>query len=326
MAVLEAADYGIAFSSGSATTASIIYSFGTNFHIICVSDVYGGTHRFMKQVAEPLNNVKVSMVDLCDPNALKNHLRSDTKVVWIETPSNPTMRLADIEAISKSAKHHSSDIVVVVDNTFLSPINQLPLRLGADIVIHSATKYLNGHCDVIMGVALTSDPVLAEKLRFMQNALGAVPSPFDCWLAQRGLKTLALRIKKQNENANSVAKFLLNHHKVATVNYPGLESHPQHELAIKQHSGHGGMISFQLKSDSLSDAALFTQSTQIFTLAESLGGIESLIEVPAMMTHASVPPEHRGKLGITDGLIRISCGIEDSQDLIEDLSQAFSKI
>jgi cystathionine gamma-lyase len=269
----------------------------------------------------------VTMIDMLDFNGVVAAIRPETKMIWIETPTNPTLRITDIQTISQAIKSIRKDVWIVVDNTFMTAINQLPLTLGADIVVHSVTKYLNGHCDVVMGIAVTNDPAIAKRLKFMQNAIGAVPSPFDCWLALRGMKTLALRMRAHNQNALKVAQFLESHSKIAQVKYPGLPSHPQHQIALKQHiQGHGGMIAFQLKSNNLQDSITLTQSTQIFTLAESLGGIESLIEVPAIMTHASVPAEQLNLLGISNGFIRISCGIEDVQDLIDDLSQALNSI
>lgn len=327
MAVLENGEFGVAFASGSAATSTIIYCLGTGCHIISINDVYGGTNRFLNQVAGKDGGFSISMIDMCDSVELVAAIRPETKLIWIETPTNPTLRITDIQATCHVIKSIRSDIWIVVDNTFMTAMNQLPLELGADIVVHSVTKYLNGHCDVVMGIAITNDFVIAKRLKFMQNAIGAVPSPFDCWLALRGMKTLALRMRRHNQNALKIARFLESHQKVAFVKYPGLPSHPQHQIALKQHrEGHGGMISFQLKSNKLHDSITLTQSTQIFTLAESLGGVESLIEVPAIMTHASVPVEQRKCLGITDGLIRISCGIEDSDDLIEDISQALDKI
>ena len=266
------------------------------------------------------------MIDMHDIKEVIDALRPETKLIWIETPTNPTLRITDIESTCQAIKRVRSDVWIVVDNTFMTAINQRPLALGADLVVHSVTKYLNGHCDVVMGIAVTNNPEIAQKLRFMQNAIGAVPSPFDCWLALRGMKTLALRMRAHNHNAMKVAQFLESHSKISSVIYPGLPSHPQHQIASKQQIGHGGMVSFRLRSDQLQDSITLTKSTRIFTLAESLGGVESLIEIPAIMTHASVPIEQRNALGITDGFIRISCGIEDANDLIEDLSQALEKI
>ena len=342
MAVLEGAAYGkefvflsfifnsfigFAFASGSAATATILYSLDrSNCHIICINDVYGGTNRFMNQVTAKDPGVCVEMIEMDNIQSILDRIRHETKLVWIETPTNPTLRITDIKAVSGAIKSKRPDIWIVVDNTFMTPINQKPIELGADLVVHSVTKYLNGHCDVLMGAVVTNDETIAKRLKFMQNAIGAVPSPFDCWLASRGLKTLAVRMRAHEENAMKIAKFLESHPKVSKVHYPGLESHPQHLLAKQQQTGFGGMISFTLASNSLNEAVELTKSTRIFTLAESLGGIESLIEVPAIMTHSSVPVEQRIQLGITDSFIRLSCGIEDARDLIQDLSQALSKI
>ncbi len=259
------------------------------------------------------------------PENVLSALRPETKLIWIESPTNPTLRITDIQAISAAVHAVRPECIVVVDNTFMTPVNQRPLDLGADLVVHSVTKYLNGHCDVVMGMAVMNSETLYARLKFLQNAIGAIPSPFDCWLASRGLKTLAVRMAAHERNAQAVAQFLCSHPKVSTVHYPGLKTHPQHSIACKQQSGFGGMISFELGSGNAQDATKLTQSTRLFTLAESLGGVESLIEVPAVMTHASVPPQQRAQLGISDGFIRISVGIEDASDLIFDLSQALSQ-
>lgn len=327
VAALEGGTFGFAFASGSAATATIFYALGTGVDVISVNDVYGGTSRFLNQVAAKDGILTVQMVDMIDPENVVQFIKPETKLIWIETPTNPTLRITDIEAVSSLVKASRPDIWIVVDNTFMSPYNQRPLLLGADIVVHSVTKYLNGHCDVVMGVAVTSCEVIAKRLKFMQNAIGAVPSPFDCWLAARGMKTLAVRIKAHNHSALKVAQFLKSHPKVSDVFYPGLPEHPQHELAKKQQpGGFGGMLSFRLKGDKLENSIKLTQSTRIFSLAESLGGVESLIEVPSVMTHASIPFEQRIALGITDGFVRLSCGIEDSDDLISDLAQALSLV
>lgn len=294
--------------------------------MISINDVYGGTNRFLNQVAGKDAGISVSMVDMTRVDTVLAALRPETRLIWIESPTNPTLTITDIRGITQAVKAVRPEIIVVVDNTFMTPINQRPLLLGADIVVHSVTKYLNGHCDVVMGVAVVNDEALWKRLKFLQNAIGAVPSPFDCWLAMRGLKTLAVRMKQHELNARAVAEFLLAHPKVDKVFYPGLPCHSTHHIAAKQQSGFGGMISFTLCSDSLEQAVKLTQSCKLFTLAESLGGVESLIEVPALMTHASVPPEQRALLGISDSFIRASCGIEDPQDLINDLSQALMQI
>lgn len=294
--------------------------------MISINDVYGGTNRFLNRVAGRDAGIIVDMVDMQNVDNVIQALRPETRMIWIESPTNPTLRVTDISAVSTAVHAIRPDIWIVVDNTFMTPVNQRPLSLGADIVVHSVTKYLNGHCDVIMGMAVTNDPEIAERLRFLQNAIGAIPSPFDCWLAHRGMKTLSVRMKAHEHNAIAIATFLQQHSKVSAVHYPGLVSHPQHKIACKQQFGFGGMISFELRSGLKEDAVKITQLTRLFTLAESLGGVESLIEVPAVMTHASVPVAQRALLGISDGFIRLSCGIEDADDLIQDLSQALAQI
>jgi cystathionine gamma-lyase len=320
VAALEGGKYGIAFASGSAATATIMHAIPKGSHIISTSDVYGGTYRFFTKVAVALSH-ETTFAELTDATNLKKHIRSNTKLVWIETPTNPTLRLADISAIAKIA--HAHGIIVVVDNTFLSPYFQRPLSLGADLVVHSGTKYLNGHSDVVIGVAATNDSGLAERLRFLQNAIGAVPSPFDCFLANRGLKTLHVRMRQHERNALAIARALEAHPAVEKVIYPGLPSHPQHALAKRQQLGFGGMVTFRIRGE-LKNAERFLTSLKLFTLAESLGGVESLCELPSLMTHGSVAPEDRLKLGITDTLIRLSCGIEDTDDLVADVRQALA--
>lgn len=253
---------------------------------------------------------------------LQSLFKPNTRLVWIESPTNPNLHLIDIKTVSDWAHAQRPDMLVVVDNTFMTPMLQQPLALGADIVSHSATKYLNGHADVVMGLLVANDEGLVERLRFQQNAFGAVPSPFDCYMTMRGLRTLHLRMERHCKNAQQVASFLVGHPCVQHVIYPGLPSHPDHELARRQCRGFGGMVSFRLRGDSLADACRFSQATRVFTLAESLGGVESLIDVPAVMTHGGVPPTERRELGITDGFIRLSVGIEDTDDLIADLKQA----
>lgn len=280
----------------------------------------------MNRVAAKDFDITISMVDMQNVESVMKAMRPETKLIWIESPTNPTLRITDIQAIASAVHASRPDCMVVVDNTFMTPVNQRPLDLGADIVVHSVTKYLNGHCDVVMGIAVTNSEAVYNRLKFLQNAIGAIPSPFDCWLASRGLKTLSVRMAAHEKNAQAVASFLTTHPKVAAVHYPGLKSHPQHAIAAKQQSGFGGMISFELRSGSAKDSTVVTQSTRLFTLAESLGGVESLIEVPAVMTHASVAPEQRAQLGISDGFIRLSVGIEDANDLIQDLAQALDRI
>jgi len=320
VASLECAKYGIAFASGSATTAAIINLLKAGDHVISIDDVYGGTNRFLNRVANT-QGIEASFVDLSDPNILKTTIKNNTKLLWIETPTNPTMKMVDIKAIVKITKEINKDIIIVVDNTFMSPYFQNLITLGADICVNSISKYINGHSDVIMGIALTNSEEINERLHFIQNSVGAIPSPFDCWLANRGLKTLALRMRQHEKNALAIAKFLEAHPMVEAVYYPGLESHPQHELAKRQMKGFGAMMSIRLKGN-LDTSNKFLSSLKIFTLAESLGGVESLCELPCIMTHAAVPPEQRAKLGITDTLIRMSVGIEETEDIIKDLDQA----
>lgn len=320
VASLENGKYGIAFSSGSSVTSTIVISIGTGNHIISVNDVYGGSFRYFKRVANT-QGIETTFVDFLDPQNIESAFKENTKLVWIETPTNPTLRIVDIRAISIIAHKHNA--ILVVDNTFMSPYFQNPLELGADIVVHSVTKYINGHSDVVMGIAVMNDIEIYQKLRFLQNSTGAVPSPFDSWLASRGLKTLHLRMEKHQENAMAIAKFLEKSDKVIEVIYPGLESHKQHKLVKKQTKGFGGMLSFKIKGG-YEEANLFLQSTKLFTLAESLGGVESLAEHPARMTHASLTEEHRIAVGVTDNLIRLSVGIEDTEDLLADIEQALN--
>ncbi|KAI9874329.1 MAG: cystathionine gamma-lyase cys3 [Pleopsidium flavum] len=323
VAALEHARFALAFSSGSATTATILQSLAQGSHVVSVSDVYGGTHRYFTKVAAAHGvqvtfspSLEVDIAELIRPN--------ETKLIWIESPSNPTLSLVDIRNVASVA--HGHGIMVVVDNTFLSPYVQNPLDHGADIVVHSVTKYINGHSDVLMGAAAFNSEDLKDRLTFLQNAIGAVPSPFDCWLAHRGLKTLHLRAREATLNATSVAQALEASPNVIAVNYPGLNSHPHRYIAIKQHRKGmgGGMLSFRIKGGKEA-AERFCQSTQIFTLAESLGGVESLVEVPSSMTHAGIPREQREAAGVFDDLVRISCGIEDADDLRADVLQALEK-
>ncbi|KAL8962251.1 MAG: hypothetical protein Q9193_001324 [Seirophora villosa] len=323
IASLEHARFALAFSSGSATTATILQSLASGSHVVSVSDVYGGTHRYFTQVASAHGvqvtfspSIEVDVADLIRPD--------ETKLIWIESPSNPTLTLVDIRKVATIAHQHG--IMVVVDNTFLSPYIQNPLDHGADIVIHSVTKYINGHSDVLMGAAAFNSESLNKRLTFLQNAIGAVPSAFDCWLAHRGLKTLHLRAREASLNANLVATTLESSPNVISVNYPGLPSHHQRVIALKQHRNGmgGGMLSFRIKGGAAA-AERFCQSTAIFTLAESLGGVESLVEVPSSMTHAGIPQEQREKAGVWDDLVRISCGVEDAEDLKADVLQALEK-
>ncbi|TXT15529.1 hypothetical protein VHUM_00032 [Vanrija humicola] len=318
IAALEHGTHGFAFSSGSATTATVLNILKPGAHIISVNDVYGGTHRYLSKVASSVG-VDVSFVNLEEAENLAGAITANTQLVWIETPTNPTLKLVDIAAVAKIA--HAHNLIVVVDNTFLSPYFQTPLDLGADLVVHSATKYINGHSDVVLGLAATKDDALAARIRFLQNAIGAIPSPFDCYQTQRGLKTLHLRMRQHGVNGQAVAEFLAQHEGVESVIYPGLASHPQHELAKRQQRGFGGMVAFRIRGDTHT-ADRFLQRTHLFTLAESLGGVESLSELPARMTHAGIPPEQRAALGITDNLVRLSVGVEETADIIADLDQA----
>jgi cystathionine gamma-lyase len=291
-------------------------------HIIGFDDLYGGTKRLFNQWKEKYN-ITVSLVDASRPHLVEEAIKPETRLIWLETPTNPLLKVCDIAAISDIA--HRFQKLVIVDNTFLSPYFQNPTVLGADVVVHSITKYIAGHSDVIGGAIMLNDKALYDELKFNQNALGVVPSPFDCYLVLRGLKTLSLRMDKHQSNALAIAEYLENHPKVARVYYPGLPSHPQYSLNVKQASGFGGMISFEIKGGE-KEAVQFLESLELFSLAESLGGVESLIEHPALMTHASITQKERDEAGIKDSLIRVSIGVEDKADLINDLEQAFSQI
>ena len=319
LAALEDASFGLAFASGTAAEATLLLSLlRSGDHIVASDDLYGGTRRLFEDV---LANFKLEFtyVNAREPENVENAVEERTKLFWLETPTNPLLRLCDIEAIAKTGKKRN--VVTVVDNTFMSPYFQNPLALGADIVVHSSTKYLGGHSDVIGGAIMLSNEKFHSRIKFNQNAIGAVPSPFDCFLTLRGMKTLALRMERHNSNAQNIAEYLESHARVKKVIYPGLASHPQHKLAKKQMSGFGGMVSFELKGGAR-DADTFLQRLKIFAIAESLGAVESLVEQPALMTHSSIPRKEREKTGISDTLIRLSVGIEDVDDLIEDLSQA----
>ncbi|WP_278354488.1 cystathionine gamma-synthase [Idiomarina abyssalis] len=324
VASLEGGKQGLAFASGMAATSTILELLDSGDHIVAMDDLYGGSFRLFDKVRGRSAGLKFSYVDLADLSAVEASIQDNTRMIWVETPSNPMLKLVDIEAIVKLAKKKNPDIIVVVDNTFATPFNQRPLEMGADMVMHSATKYLNGHSDMVGGIAVVGDnDDLVERMLFLQNSAGAIAGPFDSYLALRGVKTLALRMRHHNEAAMELAKWLEQHPKVEKVIYPGLESHPQHELAKKQMQGFGGMISILLKGD-LEAARKFLESVEVFALAESLGGVESLIEHPAIMTHASVPKENREKLGILDNFVRVSVGIEDLDDLKADLDKALN--
>ena len=331
VADLEGGAQAFAFASGLAAISTVLELVPAGSHVVSGDDVYGGTFRLFDKVRRHSAGLSFSYVDFTQPENLLAALTPQTKLVWIETPTNPLLKLADLRALAEIAR--SRGILTAVDNTFASPFNQRPLELGVDIVVHSATKYLNGHSDVIGGVAIVGADArlneVRERLGFLQNSVGAIAGPFDSFLALRGLKTLALRIERHNSNALALAQWLEAQPKVSRVHYPGLPSHPQHALAKAQmHAvggGYGGMISIDLKTD-LAGARRFLETVKIFALAESLGGVESLIEHPAIMTHATIPPETRAKLGIGDGLVRLSVGVEDLEDLRDDLAQALAAI
>lgn len=321
LAALENGKYCRVFASGLAASMSMANILKSGDHIVCSDDVYGGTQRYFRRVSVPQHGLKVDFVDLTNLDDLKKALKKETKMVWFESPSNPLLKVVDIAAVAEIVKQFNEEILIVVDNTFMSPYFQKPLNLGADVVVHSITKYINGHSDVVMGAAITNSAAIDEHLFFMQLAVGAVPSPFDCYLVNRGIKTLHLRMKAHSENALETAQWLEKDPRIERVLYPALPSHPQHEIHKKQTSGMSGMISFYIKGG-LKESRTFLSSLKIFTLAESLGGYESLAELPSIMTHASVPEEDRKVLGITDNLIRLSIGCEDKTDLIADLDQA----
>lgn len=319
LAALENGNHGICFASGLAATDAIAKLFSSGDHIISCNDLYGGTYRIFTKVFGRFG-LNFSFVDMTDISNIEAAITPSSKLIWIETPTNPMLNIVDIAAVCALAKKHN--LLVCVDNTFASPYLQTPLDLGADIVIHSATKYLGGHSDVIHGAVIVKDKALADQLAFLQNACGAVPGPQDCFLILRGIKTLHIRVERACENAEKIAAFLASHPKVEKVNYPGFASHKGHEIAKKQMKKFGAMVSFSLKDDSLEAAHKVLSSTHLFSLAESLGGVESLIGHPASMTHGSIPLEERKKTGVVDSLIRLSVGIEDADDLIEDLKNA----
>jgi cystathionine beta-lyase/cystathionine gamma-synthase len=318
VASLEGATHGFAFGSGLAALDTVLKLFKTGDHIVCGENVYGGSHRLMERIYGNLG-IQVSFVDMREVGNIERALTPATRMIYCETPTNPMMNLTDLAAVGDLTQAHG--FLYVVDNTFATPYFQRPLEHGADIVLHSTTKYLNGHSDMVGGLLVTSRDDLAERLAFIQNAAGGVPGPMDCWLALRGIKTLPLRMRQHDLSGRRVAEWLTRQPAVKKVYYPGLPSHPQHELACRQMSGFGGMISVELGD--AERARRFVERTRIFVLAESLGGVESLIGHPASMTHASVPPAMRRAMGLTDSLIRLSCGVEDTDDLIADLDRAF---
>jgi cystathionine gamma-lyase len=323
LAKLEGADFGLCFGSGMAATTTILQMLNPGDEVVSTNDLYGGTYRAFTQVFQRFG-IKFTFVNMMDVAQVAQALTPQTKLVWIETPSNPMLNVVDIAAVAQLANDNGAQ--AVVDNTFASPYLQNPLSLGASIVLHSVTKYLGGHSDTIMGATITNDSGLYEQMKFLQNTCGAVPGPNDCFLVLRGIKTLEVRMKQHCINARQVAAFLNEHPKIGTVLYPGLPNHPNHEVAKRQMRDFGGMISFTSKGDTIDEARKIMESTKLFTLAESLGGVESLIGHPATMTHAAIPREERYKAGLTDSFIRLSVGIEDADDLIGDLSQALEKI
>lgn len=322
LAALDNGKYALTFASGLGATTTLVSLLSNGDHIISCDDVYGGTNRLLRQVVARMG-IQTTFVDFTNLDKVKNVIQENTKMIWIETPTNPLLKVIDIAAISKIAKAHG-DIIVVVDNTFLTSYLQKPLDFGADVVMYSLTKYMNGHSDVIMGAAIVKDEKLENRLRFLQNAMGIVPSPIDCYFVNRSLKTLALRMEQHKKSSLIIAKWLQKHPKITEVLHPGLPTHPQYNIAKKQMSGHSGVFSFK-HTGGLAESRLFLSSLKVFTLAESLGGYESLAELPSVMTHASVPAEQRAELGITDSLIRVSVGLEDTEDLIDDLDQAFRR-
>jgi cystathionine gamma-lyase len=327
VADLENGQRGFAFASGLAGMATVLELLDSGSHIIASDDLYGGSFRLFERVRSKSANLQFTFLDLSDPSTLKKAVRPNTRMVWVETPSNPLLKLIDLRAVCEFAR--DNNLIAVADNTFASPWIQHPIDLGFDIVVHSATKYLNGHSDMVGGVAVVGPgeerKPLADQLGFLQNAVGAIAGPFDSFLALRGLKTLALRMERHCANALDLAGWLEKHPKVKSVRYPGLPSHPQHDLAKRQMKGFGGMITIYLDSD-LDGARRFLENTHLFSLAESLGGVESLIEHPAIMTHGSIPLEQRKALGIDDSLVRLSVGVEDLEDLRSDLAEALDKV
>ena len=322
-AAIEGGSHGFAFSSGLSAIDCVLRLLSPGDEVIAGDDLYGGTYRMFTRLFSKFG-LEFHFVDMGNPENVSSKLNENTKLVWLETPTNPLMKIADIEAVSKLVKDYDDSILISVDNTFATPYLQQPLNLGADIVMHSATKYLGGHSDLIMGALMVKDPELAEQIHFIQFAGGAVAGPMDSFLALRGIKTLHVRMQRHCENGNAVAEFLSNHPKVADVYYPGLASHPGHEIAKKQMKDFGGMVSFRLKDDSKAATFKFLENTKVFTLAESLGGVESLVNHPSTMTHASIPEKERLAIGITDSLIRLSVGIEAIEDLLADLDQALN--
>ena len=320
LAPLEKAKYALTFASGLGALTTLSYLLKTGDHIVTVDDVYGGTNRFFRNCAQRMG-IESTFVNMMDLKETEAAFKANTKMVWLETPTNPTLKLVDIAAVCEIARRKAPTAVIIVDNTFASAFFQNPLELGADIAMHSLTKYMNGHTDSVMGAIMLNNEDLYKQMKYLQNAVGAVPSPFDCYMVSRGLKTLALRMRQHMENGMKLARALEKNPRIEKLIYPGLESHPQHELYKRQMKGFGGMISVYIKGD-LQTTVKFLQGLKLFAIAESLGGYESLIEHPAIMTHASVPAEQRAILGIGDNFVRISVGLENADDLIEDINQS----
>ena len=321
---IEEGEYAFAFSSGMGAINCLSDALGKDYHIICSDDVYGGTRRLFDKVKSVNQNIEISYVDLSKENNWKGHIKKNTKMIWLETPSNPLLKIVDVAAIASQLQ--DTDILLICDNTFASPYNQQPLTQGADVVVHSSTKYLGGHSDLIGGCIIIKDnKILAEKIQYLQNAVGSIPSPFDCYLLIRSIKTLSVRMERHNKNGMEVANFLSKHKKIKRVMYPGLENDPNYKIARKQMRGFGGIVSIEIDTD-IVGIKRFLNNLAIFTLAESLGGVESLIEHPGIMTHASIDKNIRDELGITDGLLRLSVGIEDIDDIIDSLTKALEII
>jgi cystathionine gamma-lyase len=325
VAGLESADYGLIWSSGMSAITGIIHLLKPEDEVICIDDVYGGTQRYFNKVSALTQNIKYTFISFDDLSLLKSTLKKETKIVMCETTTNPTLKTSDLAEVVMLVKSFNKEILVVVDNTFMSPYNCRPIELGADIVMESATKYIGGHSDVLMGITCTNNKEIHDRMAFIQKNLGAVPSPFECYLAIRGLKTLSIRLERQNSNAMAIAKFLETNKNIEKVIYPGLESNTYHKIAKKQQKGFGGIVSFVLKGG-FEESKAFLKKLKVFVLAESLGSIESLIDHPALMTHFSVPEHVRKELGILDGFFRLSIGIEDIDDLIKDLQNALDSI
>lgn len=322
LASLEHAKYAFAFASGLAATTTLILSLKSGDHILSIDDVYGGTQRLFKKVFAQFG-IETTSINFVKGTDIEKHIQSNTKLIWMETPTNPLLKIVDIASVAKTAKE--KNVLSVVDNTFATPYFQHPLDLGADIVIHSMTKYLGGHSDSVAGALMTNSEEVAEKIKFIQNAAGPILSPFDSYQILKGIKTLALRMQRHEENAKKIVSFLEKHPKVKKIYYPGLAAHPGHEIAKQQMSGFGGMISFELEG-TIESGITFLESLQLISIAESLGAVESLIEHPASMTHASVPKEHREKIGLSDTLIRLSVGVEDADDIIADIDRSLGTI